>query len=251
MTIFYFTATGNSLAVAKKIGGTLISIPRVVDSDTMHYKDDVIGIVFPVYALTVPKMVRRFLEKVTFDAAYTFAIGTYGNIAGATMAMVQKLAKQKGYQFDYTDILCMLDNYIPMYEVGAEIKKLPKKNVEENTARISENIRARVHRQEKGSVVGRALTAIVSRALKYDKIARRYIVNDQCNKCGICAQVCLAKNIEVSDGVHFSDHCEGCQACLHLCPKTAIRLKNEKSDKRWRNPEVALKEIIAANNRLG
>lgn len=28
MKIFYFTATGNSLAVAKKIGGELISIPQ-------------------------------------------------------------------------------------------------------------------------------------------------------------------------------------------------------------------------------
>jgi len=49
MTIFYFTATGNSLALAKRIGGTLVSIPQVVDSENLYYKDDAIGVVFPVY----------------------------------------------------------------------------------------------------------------------------------------------------------------------------------------------------------
>lgn len=30
MTICYFTATGNSLYVAKRIGGTLLSIPKLM-----------------------------------------------------------------------------------------------------------------------------------------------------------------------------------------------------------------------------
>jgi flavodoxin len=51
MTIFYFTATGNSLSVAKSIAdetdGNLISIPQVIDSENFHYKDDAIGLVFP------------------------------------------------------------------------------------------------------------------------------------------------------------------------------------------------------------
>ena len=92
MTVFYFTATGNSLAVAKRIGGTLISIPQVVDSENLHYKDDAIGIVFPVYGWTTPVMVGRFLDKVKFEADYIFAIGTYGNIPGAAMYHLQKRA---------------------------------------------------------------------------------------------------------------------------------------------------------------
>ena len=86
MTIFYFTATGNSLAVAKKIGGTLVSVPQVIESDNQHYKDDIIGIVFPLYWWSPPIMVRRFMEKAHFDAKYTFAIGTYGSIVAGAMA---------------------------------------------------------------------------------------------------------------------------------------------------------------------
>ena len=82
-----------------------------------------------------------------------------------------------------------------------------------------------------------------------DKNAQKYIVNDKCNKCGICVRVCPAKNISLDNKLSFSDHCEGCLACVHLCPHNALHLKNEKSYKCWRNPDVALNEIIEANNR--
>jgi hypothetical protein len=38
-------------------------------------------------------------------------------------------------------------------------------------------------------------------------------------------------------------------ACLHLCPQNALHLRRERSNKRWRNPDVSLQEIIMANNR--
>jgi ferredoxin len=78
---------------------------------------------------------------------------------------------------------------------------------------------------------------------------QKYIVNDECNSCGVCAKVCPSKNIALGEKVCFDEHCEGCLACVHLCPQNALHLKNEKSDKRWRNPSVSLNEIIEANNR--
>ena len=250
MTIFYFTATGNSLALAKRIGGTLVSIPQIVDSDNLHYKDDVIGIVFPVYGWTTPVMVGRFLDKVKFEADYIFAIGTYGNIPGAAMLNIQKRAMKNGYRFDYVNQILMIDNFLPIFEMDAQIKKLPGKKVEEKMAKIVNDINKRRHKQAKASPVTRVITGMVSNMMNSPgKNAQKYIVNTQCNKCGICAKACPAKNITVTDKVHFADKCEYCMACLHLCPQNALHLKNEKSGKRWRNPEVSLSEIIEANNR--
>jgi ferredoxin len=251
MTIFYFTATGNSLAVAKRIGGELVSIPQVIDSEDTHYKDDVIGVIFPVYSLAPPKMVQQFMEKVKLEADYTFAIGTYGNMPGACMRNVQKLAEKNGYRFDYVNELFMLDNYLPVFEIGAEIEKLPQKKVEEMATVIVADIKARKHRQARASIGTRALTSVVGKLPNDGKGALKYIVNEQCNQCGTCVKVCPTKNIEVTNKVQFSDHCASCYACLHLCPQNAIHLKNEKSGKRWLNPDVALKEIINANNRCG
>ena len=54
--IFYFTATGNSLYVAKKLAQAqnesfeLISIPQEMDrSEALVYEDDAIGVVYPIY----------------------------------------------------------------------------------------------------------------------------------------------------------------------------------------------------------
>jgi hypothetical protein len=177
MHIFYFTATGNSLATAKSIGGVLISIPQVVDSGDLHYKDDIIGIVFPIYGLGIPKMVHRFLSKAKFEAGYTFAIGTYGNLSGAAMLNFQKQAGKLGHSFDYVNDLLMLDNYLPMFETGNEMEKLPKKNVGEKTAQIVEDIRKRRHMEAKASLGARALTAVLNPIMPPSKkAAQKYII---------------------------------------------------------------------------
>jgi len=250
MTIFYFTATGNSLAVAKRIGGTLISIPKVIDSVDIHYKDDVIGVVFPVYWWNLPKLVRRFFDKVSFEADYVFAISTYGSMASGEMVSLQKQAKKNGYRFDYTNHVLMLDNYLPAFDMSSQINKLPKKRVAECIDEIIADINIRKSTNTKANIIKRLMTAAMVRIFAPSKNACKYIVNDRCNQCGVCAQVCPAKNITVADRVGFNVYCEGCLACLHLCPQNAIHLKNEKSDMRWRNPEVSLKDIIEANNRM-
>lgn len=244
MTIFYFTSTGNCLAVAKRIGGNLISIPQVIDSPDTRYKDDVIGVVFPVYSLAAPRMVQQFLDRVSFEADYIFAIGTYGNMPGACMYNLQKRTR-----IDYANSLLMVDNFLPNFDMDVEISKLPAKKTEEMTAKIVDDIHNRKHLQAKAGLPIRALGAVLRAITRTDKNAQSYIVNDQCNRCGTCAKVCPVKNITVTDRVHFSNHCEACLACVHLCPQNAIHLKNERSNKRWLNPEVSLNEIIAANNR--
>ena len=251
MTIFYFTATGNSLAVAKKIGGELVSIAQVVDSDNHCYKDDAIGIVFPIYALGMPKIVKRFLDAAKFETDYLFAIGTYGNMAGAAMHSLQKQALKNGYSFSYTNQILMLDNFLNMFEMEEQLAKLPNKKVDEHMEKIVKDIKERKKFHVPASIGSRTLSSVLGTVmpLKGD-YAKKYIVDDNCNICGTCAKVCPTKNIDVTDKVRFHKQCEACMACLHLCPKTALHTKSEKSDKRWRHPDVSLGEIIEANNQL-
>ncbi len=252
MTIFYFTSTGNCLAVAKKIGGHLVSIPQVVDSSDLHFQDDAIGLVFPIYGFGLPKMVRRFLEKATWNADYSFAIGTYGNLPGAAMMNVQKLFKKHGQHLDYAQSLLMVDNYLPGFDINDQIAKLPEKHVDENLSRIIADIE---HRRTLDATAGlgwRAFTAVIQggeNLFMNGKQGQNYLVSEDCTRCGICAKICPAENIAVADKVVFKNQCEGCLGCAHLCPQNAIHLKNEKSAARWRNPDVSLNEMIAANKR--
>ena len=182
MTTFYFTSTGNSLSVAKRIGGNLVSIPQVIDDPTTLYKDDVIGVVFSVYSNAPPKMVREFIDKVKLEADYTLAIGTYGNIPGACMYNLQKKAIENGYRFDYVNQILMVDNFLPVFEMDAEIAKLPKKNVDESTTKIISDIQSCKHMQAKAGVAARMLACVLS-GMKTDKNALGYIVNSTYNLC--------------------------------------------------------------------
>jgi uncharacterized Fe-S center protein len=249
MTIFYFTSTGNCLAVAKRIGGTLVSIPQVVDSSELHYKDDVIGIVFPIYGFKTPKMVAKFLDRVKIEADYTFVIGTYGNMSGAAMMNLQKQAIKNGYRFDYANHLLMVDNFLPIFEMETQRKKLPKKNVDENLAIILDDIKNRRHKQMSAGIAARLMTKIIAAGTIGDNYDKRFSVNEKCNKCDVCAEVCPAGNITVRDSVNFGGKCEGCLACAHLCPQNAIQLKGQRSEKRWQNPEISLAEMIESNER--
>ena len=252
MTVFYFTSTGNCLAVAKKIGGKLVSIPQIIDEPDLHFKDDVIGLVFPIYGFGMPKMVRKFLERATWEAEYSFAIGTYGNLPGAAMMDVQSFAKKHGQRFDYAESLLMIDNYLPNFDISEQVAKLPEKRIDENLARIIADIQNRRKLDAVSAPVWRAFTALIglgSNLLLNGKQGQSYIVTQDCIKCGICAKSCPAGNIAVTNQVMFGDTCEGCLGCVHLCPQNAIHLKNEKNTVRWRNPDVTLNEIIAANNR--
>ena len=48
--LFYFTGTGNSLYVARQIEEKPISIPQILHQENLNFKDEKIGIVYPVYA---------------------------------------------------------------------------------------------------------------------------------------------------------------------------------------------------------
>jgi len=250
MKVFYFSATGNCLAAAKIIGGEVISIPQAIHGDKSNYKDDAIGFVFPVFDGTYPRIMKELLSKKKFEADYFFAVATYGFFPGNSLYAFQKLAAEHGIKLNYSAELLMVDNYLPLFDVEKEIAKLPSKKVEENLLRIASDVAARKRKLTKNTVIksiGAFFEKPMLKKTNSGLAARDFTVNDGCIKCGTCAKVCPAGNINVNECVAFGDQCYSCFACIHACPKTAIHIKGEKSDKRWRNPDVKVKELIDAN----
>lgn len=253
MTIFYFTSTGNSLYVAKTIGGTLYSIPQLIQEERFDFSDDTIGFVFPIYGWGLPRMVNSFFERVKWKADYTFAIGTYGAMQGAAMRNLVRKVETFGKRIDYAAALLMVDNYLPGFEMGDQISKLPQKDVKQNLAQIVADISTRAKNTPTASLPERIATSLIqagSSAFLSGTRAQKYRINDSCTKCGVCAKVCPTANIEVTDTVKFSDRCEYCLGCVHVCPQNAIHLKNEKSGARFRNENITVKELIEANCRV-
>ena len=66
--ICYFSGTGNSLHVAKELQkripeSNLIPIVSLLNNDAIKTNGDTIGVIFPIYFLTIPIPVRDFLNK--------------------------------------------------------------------------------------------------------------------------------------------------------------------------------------------
>lgn len=247
MTILYFTTTGNSLAVAKAIGGRLKSIPAMLlHGETTVSDDDAIGIVCPVHFGQVPEQVARFLFGAELNAPYIFCIMT----CGSTPALAAKhLLKIRS--FDYIASIEMVDNYFPFFDVARQVADLPRKQVESHLGNIICDIAVRNRKIERSGIYGH-IAGWYMRVFPLSKTAYRrfYITPGLCTGCGVCTRVCPIANITLSsEGLPvIADKCLTCGACYHNCPSKAIRYRGEKSSYSYRHPDVSLHEIIDSNN---
>ena len=252
MTVCYFTATGNCLYVARRIGGNLLSIPQLMRQEKIAIEDDAVGIVCPCYNAEMPMMVRAFMKQAIIKTEYFFFIYTYGAGFGEAYAHAKLASDEAGLTLNYVNAVLMVDNFIPYFDMREQIDTLPKKDVEGQLEVVCADIAARKTADVKITAFTKAQMAMYHRMLAdkwlKEDTALSYTVNEDCIRCGICTKVCPGNNITISEGeVHFSDHCEVCYACLHNCPQHAIHMKLEAGTIQFRNEHVTLKDIISAN----
>lgn len=253
--IFYFTATGNSLYVAKQLEEKPISIAQAIHDKNMSYKAEKIGIVCPVFGHEVPALVREFLEKANFETPYFYIILTYGNRHGGAAWLAENMLKEIGINPSYINVLLMVDNFLPGFDMD-EQKRIDKK-VDEHIKMIREDITN--DRQYISPVTDKDRAAhkeYLTRMahMPKDAFSNIYRITNECIGCEICTKVC-PKNCFTMDGqrsVWHSEGCITCMACIHACPMMAIQMnmpeKNEKA--RYRNENISICEIVGANNQL-
>ncbi|OOB79427.1 MAG: hypothetical protein BEN18_04005 [Epulopiscium sp. Nuni2H_MBin001] len=258
MKILYFTATGNSLYVAKSLGGELLSIPQMIKEGRYEFNDDKIGVVFPLYEWSVCSYVAEFLKKATFHTDYLFAIATYGIFAGGVASHVEQLGEEHGYKFSYINKIKMVDNFLPTFSMKKEIENEHKKNIEEQIAAVRKDIENSKEFVITEAAVRRKMTqGMVKREEKQkdktgDKGIKKVVrIEESCTKCGVCTKVCAVNNINLdkeSGEISFENKCFSCYACIQNCPSNAIHIKTERDDSRFRNSHITLAEIIKSNN---
>ena len=253
MKIFYFTATGNSLYVAKRIGGELYSIPQMIKEGKFEFEDEAIGFVFPCYGFGMPRIVRDFIKKSNFKANYFFSIMTYGNMPASGLQLMEQIAMKAGIRFNYTNEILMIDNFLPISKMEDQLKKENSKKIEEKLDPIIMDIANRENKLTRKGLLSNILSKggrCFIEGLSSNYGHKHFIVQDHCNRCKVCEKVCPAGNIRVEKKPEFAHQCQMCLACIHHCPENAIHLKSEKSKARFINQHVKLKEIIDANHQF-
>lgn len=258
--VFYFTATGNSLYVARKLDSECISIPQAVHGK-MIFKADRIGIVCPVYGHEMPAMVREFIKKAVFDTDYLYLIETYGHRHGGANELAELIFRESGKHTDYATTISMADNFLPGFDMNEEREFDKKRNIEKHIAEIKTDINAKRRWHQPITEEDRKIHQSYLERMKNvpdSYWGELYTITDDCIGCGICTKVCPVGCIELK-GQHAIQHlmsenghviCNSCMACIHHCPKNAIRLNipEKNPNARYRNEHIKLMDIVKANN---
>lgn len=253
--IYFFTGTGNSFWIAKKLSEklentNLISI-ATLDQSTVNPVADAVGLVFPVHIWGVPKLIIDFVNRLdTNSNRYYFALAVNAGQVAATLIQLKKLFLSKGLNLDSGFSIDMPSNYIPWGQAIAKEKQQIKfKAALEKVNHVAERVKARKKiPPEKGPFWQNILFSFFYRKSfpHIHKMDKSFWADENCNSCGICAKVCPVRNIEIINGKPSWHHrCEQCFACLQWCPEISIQYgKNTIRKKRYHHPDISIKDML-------
>jgi len=267
--IFYFSGTGNSLAVAqilsKQLGDAII-IPILSTDFSLELLDEVetIGLVYPIHVNAIPRVVKEFIGKLKLrSGCYFYGLATYGVIPGKAGCHLLNVAKDNGIELNGYFEISMINNtpkgVAPKLfmrlnwekDIGEVAIKDMMNNVENDIPTIVTSIQNKDSQsikklQEMSRGFGYKLTRILWKMNESSNPKLKFLIDKTCTGCGICEKVCPSFQIKMVEGkpVWNQDSCYYCYACFNFCPEQAIYVKHyEKKLGRYHHPNVNWHDI--------
>lgn len=206
--VLYFSGTGNSRHVARKIaaqsGDALVSInEKIKTGDNQPVRSDrSLVFVGPVYAGRFPRIMDEYIRKVSFsDCQKAYFIGTCAATPWATVRYVKKLCEQKGFELLGFNTVVMPQGYVAgggtqPKEANEKILRDAQPKIDRIACTIAEG---KPLEQEQP---GKAIMSTVLNPIMYAAMisAKAFTVTDKCAGCGKCADRCPLNNITIVDG---------------------------------------------------
>lgn len=254
--IYYFSGTGNSLHVARMLARGLgetevVAIPQAIRQPPATPAER-IGFVFPVYMWGMPLIVERFCRQLQADSStFCFGVVTCGGSAGGTLAQLERTLACRGLTLALGAVVQMPGNYTPLY--GAPSESTQRKLFEKAELRLDsilEAIRAgRRGQVDRGSWFSRTVMSGFVYRFGSKHLAAgdvKFLADEKCNGCGVCAKVCPVGNIALQDGRPAWQHrCEQCMACLQWCPQEAIQFGTRTAGRRrYHHPDFHARDFM-------
>ena len=254
-TICHFTGTGNSLWVARTLARELgeVELASIADwkREKKAFESKVIGLVFPVHIWGLPRLVLEFAKELKVpQPSYIFAVAVNAGQVANTLVQLKKVLKERGLNLSTGFEIILPSNYIPWGGPGPKEKQNQRfGSAREKISEIVSAIKGKDERPvEKGPLWQRILFTLIYKMSfsQVPKMDRKFWVDEKCNRCSICSQVCPVENIILQEGKPtWSHRCEQCFACLQWCPQEAIQYgKKTPRYERYHHPEIKLNEVL-------
>ena len=250
--VFYFSGTGNSRFVARRIakavGQEAVDITTYTKTmDRPDFTDSGVYVfVCPSYMSAPARAITDFIEWADFPSGIkAYFIVTCAASMGITPKVASELCNKKGFEFMGAAQIEMPQNYIALFttkEVEENIDILEKAEIE------IERLSALINKGEKIECkkIGRVEYSVTKwvRDVYYKNFMKttKFKATDKCISCQKCVKICPLSNITMKDGKpSWGSKCTHCMACINQCPKDAIEYgKGSAGKPRYKGPEANL-----------
>ena len=235
--ILYFSGTGNSEYVAKRIGRetgddviNLFDKIRNEDFSEIH-SDRPWVVAAPVYAWRLPHTVGKWLKSTRLSGNKDiYFILTCGGSIGNAGKYLKALCTEKNMNYCGCAGITMPENYIAMFSTPGSTEALRIiENAENPIDRTALYIKDGNKIPQPATSLPDKLSSGIVNNLFYPIFvhAKKFYTTDSCISCGKCVNVFPLNNIHLESGKPaWSDSYTHCMACICRCPKEAVEYGN-------------------------
>lgn len=253
IALYYFSGTGNSLAVAKYLASELqenievIPIAKLANEKIIYLEHDIIGIIYPAWLHHVPPIVEDFLAKLIINEAYIFSICTYAINPSNSLFDINMALEQKGGKLAAGFLIAMGGKYILLKDITFSDEENQRRfsEAKKKVIEIAKIIKEKKHCQIEGCFDENETGQLIDYHRNVYKVHEQFRVTEACILCGQCVKICPKNNVEIVESkVVWKDNCDYCLACLHWCPSAAIQNgKITPACKRYHHPDISITDI--------
>lgn len=236
--IYYYSGTGNSAYVARKLADKLgvdaVNLGERIKNGVMDaIHDDTVILVTPTYCWRVPRIVEDYWHQIEVEGKTLYLVMTCGSGIGGAPVYEEKMAREKNLVYGGTFEVIMPENYIAMFDApkAAEARGIIAE-ADKTIERIADTIEKKKAGQKNAGLLGRLLTAINGAYYALFVKARPFYAKDNCIGCGECERRCILANVKLTASRPvWYDRCTHCMACMNYCPVEAIEYGKKSAGK--------------------
>ena len=232
--IYYFSGTGNTLLVVKKIkevferNGLRVGLFRMEKTNPANVDlSHTVGLGFPVAAQGTFPFVWDFVRSLPqADGTPIFMVDTLAMYSGGVVGPMRKLLGSKGYAPVGAKEIRMPGNLFPRKVDPEDVEDKVRKGLEKAERYANDLLEGRA-RWGRVPILSDMMTIFSQRGYAWKLFRRMFrlqVDRSKCKQCELCFELCPVGNVTMDEYPEFRDECQFCMRCISFCPTGAIYL---------------------------